>query len=114
MGELRAALVADREALVGQALSLANSERELTAARMSPEERTRNEGDGDQLAVERDLVAQLGEKSQAWLAEVDGALARMDAGTFGSCGGCGEPIAVERLEVRPQSAMCVPCASRKR
>jgi RNA polymerase-binding transcription factor DksA len=114
LDELRTSLVVDREALVVQALTLATTERELTIARMSPDERTRNEGGGDQLAVERDLVAQLGEKSQTWLVEVDLALARMDAGAFGDCAGCGNPIPWERLEVRPQADRCVPCARRSR
>lgn len=112
--ELRKALLEDRESLLGQAQGLEDAERELTAARMSPEERTRNEGEGDQLAVERDLVAQLGDKSRAALLEVDAALARIDAGTYGVCTSCASPVPVERLEARPEAATCVPCASKRR
>lgn len=112
--ELRKALLLDRESLLGQASGFDEQERELTAARMSPEERTRNEGEGDQLAVERDLIAQLGDKSRAALVEVDAALARIDAGTYGLCSGCGKPVPVERLEARPEAATCVPCASARR
>lgn len=40
-------------------------------------------------------------------AEVESALARIDAGTFGTCVDCGQPIPDARLEVRPEAARCV-------
>ncbi len=43
------------------------------------------------------------------LQEVDAALARMDAGEFGLCVHCGNPIPAERLEFLPQASGCVPC-----
>jgi RNA polymerase-binding protein DksA len=43
------------------------------------------------------------------LREVDEALARLDAGTYGACARCGRPIAVERLEALPQAALCITC-----
>ncbi|MBD3751741.1 MAG: TraR/DksA family transcriptional regulator, partial [Micrococcales bacterium] len=39
------------------------------------------------------------------------ALSRVDAGTYGSCIRCGQPIPAARLEVIPKATMCVPCAS---
>ncbi len=41
--------------------------------------------------------------------EIDAALARMDAGTYGSCVRCGSVIPPERLESRPFPAGCVSC-----
>jgi RNA polymerase-binding transcription factor DksA len=38
------------------------------------------------------------------------AVARIDAGTFGQCVQCGQPIAVERLEAIPESERCANCA----
>ena len=47
--------------------------------------------------------------------EIDQALARLDAGTYGRCASCGEPIPGERLRAIPWAAVCVPCsASRAR
>ena len=43
--------------------------------------------------------------------QVDAALARIDAGTYGRCTGCGTSIPEERLELRPFSATCVACTS---
>jgi len=45
----------------------------------------------------------------AFTAALEAALARIDAGTYGSCGRCGDPIAIERLEVVPTADRCQPC-----
>ncbi|WP_432509912.1 TraR/DksA family transcriptional regulator [Kineococcus sp. SYSU DK001] len=45
-------------------------------------------------------------------AEADEALARVRAGTYGRCVHCAGTIPVERLELRPHAAACVPCARR--
>ena len=42
------------------------------------------------------------------LAEVDGALNRMDSGTFGICEACHEPIETDRLLVDPLLRFCLP------
>ncbi len=44
---------------------------------------------------------------QALLAEVDAALARLDAGTYGLCDACGEPIEPERLLADPLLRRCL-------
>jgi RNA polymerase-binding transcription factor DksA len=41
--------------------------------------------------------------------EIDAALARIDAGTYGTCVHCGAAIPPERLEFRPFAAACVAC-----
>jgi DnaK suppressor protein len=43
------------------------------------------------------------------LARIDAALRRLDAGTYGMCGDCEEPIASERLRALPFAARCRPC-----
>ncbi len=47
---------------------------------------------------------------QATIEEIDAALARIDAGTYGSCVHCGTAIPVERLQMRPFAGACVTCA----
>jgi len=44
------------------------------------------------------------------LAAIDAALARIDAGRFGLCQSCEEPIAIERLRVQPDASECLECA----
>jgi DnaK suppressor protein len=46
------------------------------------------------------------------LGQIDAALARIEAGTYGACASCGTAIPEERLELRPFSATCVACSSR--
>ncbi|WP_338425986.1 TraR/DksA family transcriptional regulator [Sphingopyxis kveilinensis] len=38
------------------------------------------------------------------------ALARLDAGTYGICVGCGKPISAERLRALPIASHCIACA----
>jgi len=53
-------------------------------------------------ALETDAVIEL--------AEINAALQRIEAETYGICVSCGEDIAAARLEARPASAECVDCA----
>ncbi|GAB6897944.1 TraR/DksA family transcriptional regulator [Kineosporia succinea] len=41
------------------------------------------------------------------------AIDRIDAGTYGVCEGCGQPIALPRLEAFPRAASCVACKQRQ-
>ena len=43
------------------------------------------------------------------LAEVKSALRRMDQGRYGTCHGCGNAIALPRLQVIPQTRHCTLC-----
>ena len=48
----------------------------------------------------------------AELNEVEAALARMRAGTYGECRDCGEPIALARLSAYPTAMRCLACQQR--
>lgn len=43
------------------------------------------------------------------LRHVDLALAKLDAGTYGSCERCGRAISPERLEAIPWALLCIDC-----
>ena len=64
-------------------------------------------GEGDTLAVERDRDLALSAKAREIVDDVDAALARLDAGTYGICVSSGEIIPKERLEVLPMAAKTV-------
>lgn len=53
----------------------------------------------------------LQEREQQKLALLSEALERMEAGTYGSCTGCAEPIGFERLMLFPEARTCAACAS---
>lgn len=56
---------------------------------------------------QRDLA--LRERAQLHLAQVETALARLEAGSWGTCRRCGSPIAEARLEALPWAAYCIAC-----
>jgi DnaK suppressor protein len=51
------------------------------------------------------------ETERGMLEEIQAAIHRIDAGTFGTCEHCGQPIPEERLRAIPYAAHCVACAS---
>lgn len=68
-------------------------------------------GDGTTEAVERLATTATARSIYASLKDVDRALEKAIAGTYGVCDSCGEPIAQARLEALPASALCVSCAA---
>jgi DnaK suppressor protein len=66
-------------------------------------------GDGDATATARehlDLAARLEDEA---IDAAKLALARIEAGTYGTCTTCGGPIGKERLEALPETPVCVVC-----
>lgn len=45
------------------------------------------------------------------LRQVRAALKNLDEGDYGLCNKCGEPIVLKRLEVYPESPLCLDCQS---
>ena len=68
-------------------------------------------GEGDGANVERDRVRALAAAGRRAVEEIDGALARLDAGRYGVCHSCGQPIPAARLEALPEATHCVACKS---
>lgn len=66
-------------------------------------------GEGSPVAVERDRLRALLASARGSLQDVDAALGRLDAGTYGVCASCGGAIAPERLEALPTTTQCVSC-----
>ena len=93
LDSLRAALVRIRE----------ENEADLASARATlaqlTDDHTLGSGSLREVAANAEYMI---EDASAILAMVDAALSRMDAGNYGLCTSCGSPIAVERLELRPQ------------
>lgn len=56
---------------------------------------------------QRDLA--LRDRNTIQLEAVEAALARLDAGTFGTCVRCSRAIAPERLEALPWASHCIEC-----
>jgi DnaK suppressor protein len=56
----------------------------------------------------RSALRRLGETLE--LAEVDAALARIDAGSYGVCEGCGHSVGRSRLIALPETRLCIGCS----
>ncbi len=59
--------------------------------------------------LERELAEHAQQRALETITEIQQALQRMDAGTYGICERCGSPIALARLEVIPFTRHCVAC-----
>lgn len=71
-------------------------------------------GVGDPAIYEWELNLALKERAEQKKQAVEEALARIAAGTYGICTGCGGPIEPERLELLPTTTVCCQCAQKKR
>jgi RNA polymerase-binding transcription factor DksA len=66
------------------------------------------QGDVDSL-LERELAFASAASANEALGDVRHALERLEAGTYGTCEGCGRTIPFERLEAIPHARLCVAC-----
>ncbi len=66
-------------------------------------------GDMSAVTYHREVLLNLGEVQRQKMRDIDAALERMQAGLYGICSRCEEPIPPQRLVVRPFSRFCVDC-----
>lgn len=106
------ALEEERATYVRQAESLQAEADSLTEDREPGDVQFDEEsGEGDTLAVERERDLALSAQARAAVEQIDEALAKIKAGTYGQCENCGTTIPEERLEALPYAALCVKCKS---
>jgi RNA polymerase-binding transcription factor DksA len=106
LADQRAILEEERTKLAQQLADLGSGESESLTF-------DQNFADSSQVTAERAEVEALVTSLQESLAEVQEALGKMDAGTYGVCESCGQPIAPARLEAKPAARRCIDCASRR-
>jgi DnaK suppressor protein len=58
---------------------------------------------------ERSRLISVAKALRSNLRDVERALGKLDAGTYGTCERCGNPIAAERLEALPWAVLCMDC-----
>lgn len=59
--------------------------------------------------VDREVDESLEENAEQIVHEIDRALAKIEDGTYGQCGRCGQEIPAERLDAVPYATLCVSC-----
>lgn len=79
-------------------------EEELAARDIETVERATEEWDAG-------VLSRLGDTDLRAIVAVTEAIARVDAGTYGRCTSCDEPIGEKRLDAVPETATCISCAS---
>lgn len=67
--------------------------------------------EGSTIAYERAQLTAVLAAARRRLRDLDDALSRAGAGTYGVCETCGNPIPPDRLEARPHARTCVGCAA---
>ena len=65
--------------------------------------------EGDPDLIEREKNVALVSNLEVKLARVHAALRSIEKGKYGVCERCGKEIPTERLDVRPDTTLCVPC-----
>jgi RNA polymerase-binding protein DksA len=108
---LRSRLEAERKRLVEEL------EQQKASASSSDERREgspfgkREEEATEALELEKRLV--LEKRITEELNDIEHALHKFEAGTYGLCDNCGQPIDPARLEALPQASLCVKCKSQQ-
>jgi DnaK suppressor protein len=67
-------------------------------------------GDGTTEAISRRNEIGIGTSLEVSEQRLLRALEKVEEGTYGVCDNCGGPIAPARLEVAPESVLCIACA----
>lgn len=104
LAALRAALDEERAELLDQLAELGVGGEEISF--------DENFADSGQVAAEQGETKVLVNQLQDSLNDVQRALAKLDAGTYGVCERCGSEIGEARLEAMPGTRWCITCASR--
>jgi DnaK suppressor protein len=106
----RAALLAERSTYVHQAEELAAQATSLAQEHEPGDVQFDEEGgEGGTSNVDRELDLLLSAQARAAVEEIDRALAKIDAGSYGRCEQCRQAIPEARLEALPHAALCVTC-----
>jgi RNA polymerase-binding protein DksA len=105
-----ARLAEEREHLLAQLATLRADFAGIVEATRSANADDEHDPEGSTIAFERSQVGAHIRQAEEHLADIENALARIEAGTYGTCARCGEPIPEGRLDARPTATTCVGCA----
>jgi DnaK suppressor protein len=107
LAQIKAQLLADKARITAELAGISTTDSNETHAKFPElgdkidESAQEIEGYTTNLATEKILEENL--------RDIEAALARIEAGTYGICKYCGQPIAEKRLEARPVASACVDC-----
>ncbi|KPC61707.1 TraR/DksA family transcriptional regulator [Streptomyces chattanoogensis] len=99
-GRLRAEIVASEDAIAG-------------LMRDSGDGAGDDEADTGSKNITREHELALASNAREMLQQTERALGRLDAGTYGLCENCGNPIGKARMQAFPRATLCVECKQRQ-
>lgn len=110
MSDVRAVLAAQREETRRRLARLSGDFDGVVAASRDSNADDEHDPEGATIAFERSQIGALVQQARLRLTEIDAALERLSAGSYGVCERCGAQIPTGRLEIRPTARTCVSCA----
>lgn len=102
MATYRQRLLESRGQLVQRIYALAETREGVTKPQIEFEDKAQAEAPAE-------MLEQLDEQSREEWEAIDAALARLEAGTYGTCDACGKAITTARLDVMPMARRCLAC-----
>ncbi|WP_102923893.1 TraR/DksA family transcriptional regulator [Streptomyces noursei] len=100
VGRLRAEIVAAEDAIAG-------------LMRDSGDGAGDDEADTGTKNITREHELALASNAREMLRQTERALGRLDAGTYGLCENCGQPIGKARMQAFPRATLCVECKQKQ-
>jgi DnaK suppressor protein len=108
LDELRARLVEEKEHLEAQLVSIVEESFAATQSDMSGDVGLDDESaDAGTATFEREKDLSIENNVRDLLRKIDGALKRMEEGTYGVCARGGHPIEKARLKALPYAELCI-------
>jgi DnaK suppressor protein len=102
-------LLAERDRLLRELAAMDRQLRQVEELGLVEQSSEDDYGDVAAEAVEREKGFALETSVQGMLRMVEDALRKLDAGQYGMCERCGQPIDVERLRALPFARLCIRC-----
>jgi len=99
----------ERDLLARKEQILKNLEESHKKITMMQNQEPKDEGDFAALATATDIDSRIIEQQRQELNEIEIALGKIKAGTYGICEMCEEPIGKERLLVKNFARFCIGC-----
>jgi DnaK suppressor protein len=109
--DVRGRLAEERDSTVARLASLTGDYDAVVAASLDTNADDEHDPEGTTIAFERSQIRSLVRQVRHHLTEVDAALERVEAGSYGLCERCGQAIGDARLDALPAARTCIRCAS---
>ncbi len=96
-------------------LEMQREEVQQFLSRLEQETRTldlnvpQDSADRSVINLSKESLFEQGSQRRGLLRRIEGAIERIDEGSFGTCLGCGHQIAVRRLQALPWTQYCLKC-----